>query len=311
MAATPSRPAADVIAAGIDLGGTKLAAALYDPTWHSVAERQVPTPDTYPALLSALVAFIDWARQTSGADIPIGLGAAGLVNRQTGQVTAQHLAADGQRLFTDLAAASGREIAQLNDAAALALAEAHFGAGRRARRMLALAIGTGVGAALVRDGQLERGHAGTLGEVGQIPAPAHLVQAHDLTSQAQAVPGGAIEGLISGPGLTRIAQARIGSALAPETITQGKDDDPGLAQVWAIWCALVADLIRTLMLTVDPDCIVLGGGLSEVPALADDVKAALDPIVFAGFATPRIVTATGGATAATKGAAFAAWQALA
>ncbi|MEO1638722.1 MAG: ROK family protein [Pseudomonadota bacterium] len=298
-----------IIAAGIDLGGTKAEARLFDADWEAVATERLPTPDTYDDLLAALVALARWADGQTGKPVPLGLGTAGVLHPATRLITAANLASDGQALGNDLSLAVERHVTVLNDCAALALSEAHFGAGVDADRMLALVIGTGVSAATVVNGALQSGFTGTLGEVGHIAAPAHLVARYDLPLSDACGQVGAIETLISGPGLTRIGEVVMGHAMSPEDIVARKGSEDHAAKVWTIWCALVADLLRTLMRTVDPDCIVLGGGLSAVQGVAEDLSAALRPLQFNGFPIPQITIAKGGPTSGARGAAFAAWQA--
>jgi N-acetylglucosamine kinase len=87
-----------------------------------------------------------------------------------------------------------------------------------------------------------------------------------------------------------------------------KNHTPQIARVWILWCALLADALRTLLLVADPDQIILAGGLSKVPGVAKDVATALQAAQFKGFAIPDIVVAQGGDTSGARGAAFAAYQ---
>ncbi|MEM8536363.1 MAG: ROK family protein [Pseudomonadota bacterium] len=299
-----------MIAIGIDVGGTKIAAQVFAADWSVVAARRVATPATYSDLLAAIAALSDWSLHEAGRPLPLGIAAAGLMHPKTGIITAANLPTHGMPFLDDLRAQVVKDVVYLNDSAGLALSEARFGAGQGARRLLAIAIGTGVSGAIVEDGQLKQGLGGTLGEFGHIAAPAHLVAAHGLPIlKGGCGQPGAIETLISGPGLSQISDAVLGQALPAETITEQKDIDPKCAKVWGVWCALVADLMRTLTHTVDPDRIVLGGGLSQVTGVAADLSMALDRVQFAGFPTPGISVADGGDASCARGAAYAAWQA--
>ncbi|WP_322894602.1 MULTISPECIES: ROK family protein [unclassified Yoonia] len=298
-----------MIALGIDLGGTKIEAQVFDADWALVERRRVGTPDSYPALCAALQDLALWADQIAGQPLPIGIGAAGAVNPRDGLVLAANLAATGQPLPSDLSVALDRPVTYLNDSRALALSEAVFGAGRSYDSVFALVLGTGVGGGFVQSGMLQGGVSGTGGEVGHIAAPAHLVQRHGLpVLDCPCGRQGCIETLISGAGLARIATMMTGRALTAPQIIAARGTDRRMQAVWRVWCALTADLIQTLTLTLDPACIVLGGGMSDIPDLASDLTIAVAQAQFQGFASPVILRAAGGAESGARGAAYAAWQ---
>jgi N-acetylglucosamine kinase len=207
-----------------------------------------------------------------------------------------------------VAAAAGRAVTWVNDCRALALSEAVFGAGRGAHTVIGLILGTGLGGGIAVGGRLLPGPTMTGGEFGHIATPAEIVVRHGLPvipCGCGAV--GCYETLISGPGLARIALAMTGADLPPPDIADRRHGD--MSPVWQVWCALTASLLRALTLTVDPDIIVLGGGLSRIPGVAEDLSAALQAAQLAGFAIPRIALAEGGDSSGARGAAYAAWVA--
>ena len=116
-----------------------------------------------------------------------------------------------------------------------------------------------------------------------------------------------METLISGPGLARIVQHRTGRSLTAQQIVALRGSDAAIAQCWAIWCDLGAELIHTLSLTLDPACIVLAGGLSQAPNLVDDLTQAATKSALRGYAPPPILLAQGGDATAARGAAYAAF----
>ena len=295
-------------AAGIDLGGSKSEVQLFDDNWSLAARRRDPTPASYDALLDLLTDQIAWAAAEAGAPVPIGIGAAGLV-RPDGRVLALNLPADGRPLPADICRAAGRPVTYLNDARALALSEAVLGPGRPHTAVAALILGTGVGGGIVLNGRLPVGASGTLCEFGLLPAPVHLIGAHGLTLWDGGLGRiGTYEDYISGPGLARMAQELTGQTLSPEEIGSAKDV-PGPAQdVWSLWLALTAELVLTLVRVADPGLVVLGGGLSRVPGVADDLAEALQAAQLPGFAVPAVALAEGGDASGARGAALAAWQ---
>ncbi|WP_019954698.1 ROK family protein [Yoonia vestfoldensis] len=298
-----------MMALGVDLGGTKIEAQLFAEDWRLLDRSRVDTPATYPALLQTLLDLVAWADLRAGVPVAVGIGAAGAVNPRDECVLAANLAAHGQPLPTHLSNALARPVTYLNDSRALALSEAVFGAGRPFSSVFALVLGTGVGGGHVRDGHLQTGPSGTAGEVGHISAAAHLVQGLGLPIiDCPCGRRGCIETLISGAGLARLAKAMAGLDLTAPQIVAARASDPALQAVWHVWCALTADLIQTLTLTVDPDCIVLGGGMSDIPEVSMDLTVALARAQFAGFGSPVILRAEGGATSGARGAAHAAWR---
>lgn len=298
-----------MMALGMDLGGTKIESQLFAHDWRLVDRRRAATPDTYPALLQALAETVAWADGLAGGPVTVGIGAAGAVNPRNGIVLAANLAASGKPLPRDLEQMLGRPVTYINDSRALALSEAVFGVARDYPSVFALVLGTGVGGGHVRDGRLQGGSTGTGGEVGHMSAPAHLLQAHGLpVVDCPCGRRGCIETLISGAGMARLSKALTGRALSAPEVVVARADDPAVAAVWQVWCALTADLIQTLTLTLDPDCVVLGGGMSDIPDVVADVTAAVAQAQFGGFGSPVLLRADGGAASGARGAAYAAWQ---
>ena len=294
-------------AVGIDLGGTKIETQVFDDDWRVIARNRVATPRDYDALVAAVASQIAWADGKTGVPAPVGIGAAGLINPVTGLALTANLVASGKPLPSDVATAAGRAVTYVNDCRALALSEAVFGAGRGHRTVVSLILGTGVGGGIAIDGAILHGPTQTGGEFGHTPAPAHLVAKYGLPIvQCGCGRMGCSETYIAGPGLSRIAKALIGSALTPQDIAAKRHAES--AQVWQAWCDLVADLMRTLILTIDPDIIVLGGGLSQIDGVIDDLTTAAHAAQIGDFSIPPIVLAQGGDTSGARGAAYAAWN---
>lgn len=295
-------------AAGIDLGGTKSEVQLFDAEWNRVAQRRDATPRDYDSLVSVLVEQVQWAIAQAGAPIPVGVGAAGLVDAGGNAFTA-NLPAKGRPLPADIAQISGHPITYVNDCRALALSEATFGAGRGYRTVMSLILGTGIGGGIALDGKLVPGPAGTGGEFGHTPAAAAVVSRHGLPIYRCGCGRlGCVETYIAGPGLRRMAGDLTGTPASPEEISAGKGRDENLRKVWSVWLEMTAELLLSLVQTADPDVIVLGGGLSQVPGVTEDLAAALSATQIAGFGAPRIVLAEGGDASGARGAALAAVQ---
>lgn len=299
-----------MIAAGIDLGGTKIEAQIFAADWRVTKRRRIETPRDYNGLVAAMADQIAWIDATTGTTPPVGVAAAGLVNPATGLAYTANLPATGHPFPADISRAAGRDVTYINDCRALTLSEAIFGAGRGMTPVAGLIIGTGIGGGVAVDGRLIPGPAMVGGEFGHTYAPAHLVAQHGLpVVRCGCGRMGCIETLIAGPGLTRIAQTITGQALTPPEVIAAKAKDQKAAQTYAIWCELVAELLMTLSFTIDPAVIVLGGGLSNIPGLVADLTAAQTKVQLPGFVIPKIMLAEAGDASGARGAAYAAVQA--
>ena len=295
-------------AIGIDLGGTKMEAQVFDDAWSVAARRRRYTPKDYAYLVTELADLIRWADAQTSGPVPVGIGAAGLVNPKTGLALTANLVATGQPFPADIARAVWRPVTYVNDCRALALSEAIFGQGKGHRTVMALILGTGVGGGIAVDGSILQGPTHTGGEFGHTSAPAHLVAEHDLPIwRCGCGRMGCIETYIAGPGLARLAKHILGTNLTTVEIAARRDIDTG--PVWQVWCDFSADLLHTLTLTADPDLIVLGGGLTNIDGLVEDLSATARRAQIGDFAVPEIVLAQGGDTSGARGAAYAAWQA--
>lgn len=294
--------------AGMDLGGTKIELQLFDDAWAVVARKRVATPGTYPDLLRAIADLTHWGDREAGQTVPLGIGTAGLDNPRTGRLLAANLAASGHPLRADVETVLCRPVTLINDCRALALSEAVFGAGKGLGCVAAVILGTGVGGGVAMDGALPTGPTLTGGEFGHIAAPAHVVQRYKLPI----VPcgcgrQGCIETFVSGPGLQQLARTVVGADLDPPAIAARKAAD--MAPVWAVWCELTAELLHQVTIALDPDMIVLGGGLSRIDGLVDDLTIHMVRAQIGDFPPTPLKLAQGGETSGARGAAYAAFVA--
>lgn len=298
-----------MIAAGIDLGGTKIEVQVFDANWQVVQSKRIATPSDYGALVAAVADVVAWVDAQAGQMVPVGLGFPGLIEPDTGLAITANLSTAGQPFPQDVMTACKRQITCVNDCRALALSEAVFGHGKGHRTALSLILGTGIGGGIAVDGALWTGPNGISGEFGHTPLPAHLVQAFDLpVVRCGCGRMGCVETLIAGPGLVRIAKAKTGRDMTPQQLVQLRGSDSALQDVWHIWCQITAELLHSLILTVDPDVIILGGGLSQIDGVAADLSVALHDIQLAAVSDIPILCAQGGDASGARGAAYAATQ---
>ena len=303
-----------MIAGGIDLGGTKIEAQVFDAGWQVVARQRIATPRDYPGLVTATADLVGWCEAQAGWALPVGVAAAGLINPATGLALTANLAATGQPFPADIAARAGRSVSYVNDCRAFTLSEAVFGAARGLSPAVGLILGTGVGGGVAVGGRLLHSPAAVGGEFGHFAVAAGPVVTHGLpVVRCGCGRTGCSETLISGTGLARIAahltgRDRTGRDWTAEAVAEARHTDPQAARIWAIWCEVVAEVLITLCLTLDPACIVLGGGLSRAVGLVPDLTAAMIRAQLPGFAVPLLVLAQGGDASGARGAAYAAWQ---
>lgn len=285
---------------GIDLGGTKIEARLFDgPDALTARTRRVPTPlEGFEALRDGVVEQIRWLEEAAGdAALRVGVAVPGIVDPATGEGFAANVPLTGRSLRDALARRVGREVAVVNDCMAFAVSEARGGAGEGGRVVMGLILGTGVGGGVCVDGAVPPRHAGLAVEVGHVPASARAVAEHGLPLFACGCGRmGCLETYVSGTGLSNIAQWRTGRRVPAHAV----EDEATLA----VWADLAGGALATIQLMLDPDVIVLGGGLSNMPGIEGRLDDALARSRLGPARAPRIVRARHGDASGARGAAL-------
>ena len=304
-----SKPAlaSDRLRIGIDLGGTKIAGIALDADGTTRAEIRVPTPrGDYAGTLDAiagLVATLERQAGTTGASV--GVGMPGAVSRATGLIkNANSVWLNGRPFPQDLAARLGRPVQVENDANCLAVSEAVDGAGAGAAVVWAIILGTGVGSGIALRGQALTGLNAIAGEWGHNPLP---------SPRDDERPGpvcycgrhGCIETWLSGPGLAADFLRCTGEAASGEAIVAlSRAGDAAATAAMARHRDRLGRGIAHVVNILDPDVIVLGGGLSRVEGLVAALPEAIAPHVFSdAFDTPVRASRHGDASGV-RGAAW-------
>ncbi len=289
---------------GIDLGGTKTEIVALSPTGEVRLRRRAATPDAYEAILDRIAGLVREAEAELGATVPspVGVGIPGSLSPATGLVrNANTQCLNGRPLDADLAARLGRAVRVSNDANCLALSEAADGAGAGYGVVFAVILGTGCGGGVVVDGKLIEGHNRVAGEWGHTPLP---------WMRPEEYPGprcwcglhGCLETFLCGP------------ALAADWKGEGHRDASGIIAASAAGDAAArgalerhADRLARALAAVtnllDPDAIVLGGGLSNMAHLYDDVPRLMEPWIFGDVGRTRLLRAKHGDSSGVFGAA--------
>lgn len=296
----------------VDIGGTKIAAALVAPDGSVLVRGRRATPAVLggPAVLGEALTL---ARELLPAGVSlrtIGIGSAGVISTQ-GTVTGATEAIPGW-VGADLATAFADEFGVnahvLNDVHAHGLGEARFGAGIGQAIVLVVAVGTGVGGCILVEGRLLRGRHGAAGHVGHVALP----EAAGIRCSCGAT--GHAEGLAAGPAILTQFLEQGGRATSAAEVAQAarRPDDPqaGLArEVLDRSGFALGRVLGGLLNTIDPDVVVLGGSVADAgPEWDEAVRRGIAVDALAGVSDTPVVHATAGQDAALLGAAAFAWD---
>lgn len=297
---------APVMRIGVDLGGTKIEAAVLDEDGHIVLRRRRATPaESYQETLAAVAGLVRELEAELGARASVGVATPGALSPHTGRIkNANSTQLIGERLNVDLAEMLDRQVRIANDADCFALSESADGAGRGARVVFGAILGTGVGGGIVVEGRLLTGRQAVAGEWGHNPLP---------WPRASELPGprcycgryGCIETFLSGPGLARDFQGATDDRPGAEEIVRragaGEQRADGcLARYEHRLARGLAHVINIL----DPDVIVLGGGLSRIERLYESVPRLWGEFVFSDHVDTPLRPPVHGDASGVRGAAW-------
>jgi len=294
---------------GIDLGGTKTEVIALSDHGEELFRYRVPTPrDDYDKTVENIIGLVKRAEQETGQQGSVGLGIPGTLSPFTRRVkNANSTWLNGQPLDKDLQQRLGREVRIANDANCLAVSEAVDGAAAGMQTVFAVIIGTGCGAGVALNGQAHSGGNGNAGEWGHNPLP---WMDEDELRYREEVPcycgkQGCIETFISGTGFATDYQRLSGVDLkGAEIIKRLEQQDPVAELAMSRYEMRLAKSLAHVVNILDPDMIVLGGGMSNVERLYQTVPQLVKNWVFGGeFATP-IRRAVHGDSSGVRGAAW-------
>ena len=294
-----------MIRIGVDIGGTKTELIALAGDGVVLARRREPTPGgDYPQALERLAGLVLDLERTVGARCSVGVGTPGRVSRKTGLLSnAYALAFNETPIQRDLERLLARTVRFANDANCFALSEASDGAAKGARVVFGAILGTGVGGGIVVDGKALEGANAIAGEWGHNPLP-WAGDAERPGPRCGCGRFGCIEAFLSGPGLARDHERHTGKTLAPEAIVEGAE--AGAADCLASLSRYEMRLGKALahiMNVIDPDVIVLGGGLSAARSLYRNLPDRWNDHVYAGTVTTRLASALHGDASGVRGAA--------
>ncbi len=293
--------------AGIDLGGTKTEVIVLDENCQELYRKRLPTPQhDYRATLSTIAELILGAEtQLMLPNLPVGIGIPGTISRKTGCVkNANSTWLNGQPMTADMEALLKRPIQIMNDANCLAVSEAVDGAGAGHDLVFAGILGTGCGAGISFKQQALIGPNGLAGEWGHIAHPS----ANDEARKARPCycgNTGCIETFISGTGLQTSYNLATGKHASVQEIAQQADDGDKCARtLLQEYQQQLVSALAIIVNLIDPDIIVLGGGVSNLPNLYPFINAHLAQAVFGKECDTQVVPSKHGDSSGVRGAAW-------
>jgi fructokinase len=291
---------------GVDLGGTKIEAAVIDRDGAVRGRRRMPTPSgDYADTIAAVAALVRAIESEFGGGLSVGVGIPGTLSARTGLVkNANSTWLIGRPLGRDLATALGREVRLANDANCFALSEASDGAAAGYASVFGVILGTGVGGGIVIDGRIVVGANAIGGEWGHNPLP---------WPRTDELPGprchcgrhGCIETFLSGPALAADHRLHGGDGLDGMQIVAGAEAGDAACQATLDRHAeRFARALAHVINILDPDAIVLGGGLSAIKSLYEAVPRLWGEFVFSDEVVTKLLPPMHGDSSGVRGAAW-------
>jgi fructokinase len=299
-------------ALGIDVGGTKIEALLLSAAGAELWRRRVATPSgDYAGTIAAIAALVGQAGGEAKGPFSVGIGTPGSLSADGSIKNANSQCLNGRPLRADLQAALGQPVRIANDANCLALSEATDGAGAGAAVVFAVILGTGVGAGIAVHGRVLEGPNGLAGEWGHNPLP-WARSGLDPSRPCYCGRSGCIETLLSGPALARDHSSDESACAVPLVAEQiaerALQGDAACLATLQRYAARLARALAGVINLLDPDVIVLGGGMSRIAGLYEQVPRLWSEWIFcAGSSSPvrtRLVRSRHGDASGVRGAAW-------
>jgi fructokinase len=288
---------------GIDLGGTKIEILVLGPDGAPILRRRTQTPRGYPEALATIASMVHAVEAEIGASASVGVGIPGVISPATGLVkNANSNALNGHPFDQDLGALLKREIRVENDANCFALSEATDGAAAGAKVVFGVILGTGCGGGIVVNGQVITGRNHIAAEWGHTPLPWPRADEFPLR-KCWCGHDGCLENYLSGPALAFEADGPGARDATKIPVRAAAGDERAIAAL-ATHAEHLARALACVTTFLDPDVIVLGGGLSNLPHLYTDVPELMKPFVFSDVFTTQIVPNMHGDSSGVRGAAW-------
>ncbi|HEY2836433.1 MAG TPA: ROK family protein [Rhizomicrobium sp.] len=295
---------------GVDLGGTKTEIIALDESGHERLRRRIATVRDYAGTIAAIGELVAGAERELGETGTVGVAIPGNVSCHTGLIkNANSLWLNGKPFPRDLEVALDRPVRLANDANCFALSEATDGAGAGQSVVFGVILGTGCGGGVVIGGKVLEGAHGIGGEWGHNPLPGMTVGEWGETPVCYCGQQGCIEQWLAGPAFAADFHRHAGGAYADWTAEKIVSSEmPEATAALQRWTERLARALASVVNIIDPDVIVLGGGLSNIGGIYDDLPGLVERRAFTPETPSRVVKNVHGDSSGVRGAAWL-WQA--
>lgn len=292
---------------GLDIGGTKIEIGIFTPDLTMIENWRISTPtNDYDEFLGAIQQLIQKADELSGQCGSIGIGMPGIIDNANKVKSANVPCATGKFIVRDLQNLLGREVVIANDCRLFALSESYGGAGDQQAVVYGAIIGTGAGGGLCINGQLLKTVNNIAGEYGHVAVSGLLLERYKLPIRSCGCGLiGCIESYIAGPGLGWLYKLfGASNESTTEFVEQLRMKNPIAQKTFSCYMDLLGSAFSSLVLSYDPNVIVVGGGLSKIDEIIEALPNAIEQHLFDGINSPSIKRAVYGDASGVRGAAI-------
>jgi fructokinase len=290
---------------GVDVGGTKIEVVALGSGGETLFRHRIDTPkDDYRGVLDAIAGLISMAERETGRKGTAGIGCPGAISHKTGRLkNSNSVVLNGKPFGQDLTEKLGRPVRLENDANCFTLSEAIDGAGQGAGVVFGVILGTGVGGGIAVDRRLISGPNSISGEWGHNPLP--WATPEDTAARCYCQKNGCIETFLSGSGLTRDYSRRTGKTLSAKDVAAASAaGDADAAACLELYIGRLARGLASVINLLDPDAIILGGGLSNIDRLYSDLPSFIGRYIFSDSVLTPVRRAVHGDSSGVRGAAW-------
>ncbi|MGF1680117.1 ROK family protein [Photobacterium minamisatsumaniensis] len=292
---------------GLDIGGTKIEGVSLDPASFELLEKfRTPTPkEGYSAFLDAVITTIDRLCEEA-QPLSIGIGCCGSINKNSGKMQGSNLLyLNGQDFIGDLKKHYALPIAVANDADCLAISEFKSGAAKGAdNSCIAVIIGTGCGSGVIINGDIVTGLNNLGGEMGHNPLPGYQTDTDGENTTCYCGSVNCIESFCSGTGFERTFANKFSPLKAKAIFDLAADNDANALAHIDLYCDQLARSLASIINVIDPEIIVLGGGMSNQESIYPRVQDKLNQYTFSKTVKTQVVKAVHGDSSGVRGAAI-------
>ncbi|MGN6393081.1 MAG: ROK family protein [Gemmatimonadales bacterium] len=291
---------------GVDLGGTKTEVIALDASEVVAARRRIASPRDYAGTLDAIAGLVADVEAETGRTGSVGVGIPGVVSHLSGRVkNANSTWLNGRPLQRDLEARLARPVRVANDANCFTLSEAIDGAGRGLGAVFGVILGTGVGGGIAIGGRIHEGPNQIAGEWGHNVLPWMTDEERASAPACYCGKRGCVETFLSGPGFEREAARRSGAQRSShELVRAAAAGDAQACEAIERYADQLARALAGVINVIDPDAVILGGGMSNLPDLSAAVAGRLPAYVFSDSVLTRILANQHGDSSGVRGAAW-------